>query len=150
MLSGKMKVQSQNGGMILEGGLPVGHVLDARIVTGRGTIRNRVARDSRNAAHSLGRVPGRRSRSVSRSYFCPESINRWCTNAMLARSNARDRAAEVRRSIQRAECWTIRGRSCVESRGGLFNRFGDRDGSPLPKLIRPNGVSRPISLRPCV
>ncbi len=81
-----MKVQSQNGGVILERDVPIGHVLGAGIVADR-----LGAMDSLNAAHSLGRVQERGSRKSFGSYFCSEFVNRWCTNVMLARSNARDR-----------------------------------------------------------
>jgi hypothetical protein len=83
---GKSKVQSLSGGVILERVLSIGHVLDAGVVADR-----RGAMVSLNAADSLGRVEERGSRKFARSYFCRKSINRWCTNAMLARSNARDR-----------------------------------------------------------
>ena len=89
-LLGKSKVLSRNGGVILGRDVPVGHVLDAGIVAVRGG-KNLHATVSRKAAHSLGRVQERDSGKVFRSYFCPKSINRWCTNAMLARLNARNR-----------------------------------------------------------
>ena len=73
--------------MILERDVPVGHVLGAGIVANRACAME----GSLNAAHSLGRVQERGSRKRFGSYFCSESVNRWCTNARLARSNARDR-----------------------------------------------------------
>ena len=49
----------------------------------------RVAKGSLDAGHSLGRG---KERAVGTDFHsCFASINRWCTNAMLARSNARDR-----------------------------------------------------------
>jgi hypothetical protein len=58
-----------------------------------GIVANRVsglgAMDSLNAGHSLGRVKERAVGTEVRSGS--ESVNRWCTNAMLARSNARGR-----------------------------------------------------------
>jgi hypothetical protein len=91
MLLGKSKVQSRNGGVILESNVPIGHVLNPGIVANRVAVGICRAMVSRNAGHSLGRVIGRDSRKVFGSYFCLQSVNRWCTNAMLARSNARDR-----------------------------------------------------------
>lgn len=71
----------------MEREFPIGHVLGAGIVTNRACAME----GSLNAAHSLGRVQERGSRKRFGSYFCSEFVNRWCTNAMLARSNARDR-----------------------------------------------------------
>ena len=61
--------------------------LNPGVVAGRVQIGK--AMGSRNAGHSLGRVEGRVVGAEFQSFS--ESINRWCTNAMLARSNARDR-----------------------------------------------------------
>ena len=90
-LLSKSKVQFRNGGVILERDVPIGHVLNPGIVADRVVEGNPSAVVSRNAGHSLGRVIERDSRKVFGSYFCLQSVNRWCTNAMLARSNARDR-----------------------------------------------------------
>ena len=70
----------------MEREVPIGRVLAAGMVGDRAR-----ATDSLHAAHSLGRVQERGSRKRFGSYFCSESVNRWCTNARLARSNARDR-----------------------------------------------------------
>jgi hypothetical protein len=76
----------------LERDVPVGHVLGAGIVANRACAME----GSLNAAHSLGRVQERGSRKRFGLHFCSESVNRWCTNAMLARSNARDRVQKSR------------------------------------------------------
>jgi hypothetical protein len=66
--------------------------LDPGIVGFRGTgVR---ASDSLNAGHSLGRVEKREVGTNFQSCF--SSINRWCTNVMLARADARDRAQKSR------------------------------------------------------
>ena len=80
----RRKALALSGGMILERVLPIGRGLDAGRVAYR-----MVAMDSPGAVHSLLRVQGRDSRKFARSYFCLKSINRWCTNAMFARLNAR-------------------------------------------------------------
>lgn len=47
-----------------------------------------MAKGSVHAGHSLVRV---KEREVGTDFHCSsESVNRWCTNAMLARLNARD------------------------------------------------------------
>ena len=70
-----------------------------------GIVANRaqvgIAKGSLNAGHSLGRVKGRYVGTDFHSCFA--SINRWCTNAMLARSNARDRLQKFGRSTHRAD-----------------------------------------------
>jgi hypothetical protein len=62
-----------------------------------GIVANRahvgIAKGSLNAGHSLGRVKERKFGTDFHSCFA--SINRWCTNAMLARSNARDRVQKL-------------------------------------------------------
>jgi hypothetical protein len=52
-----------------------------------------VAKSSLDAGHSLGR--GKERAVGTDSHSCFASINRWCTNAMLARSNARDRVQKL-------------------------------------------------------
>jgi hypothetical protein len=60
-----------------------------------------VAKVSLDAGHSLGR--GKERAAGTDFHSCFASINRWCTNAMLARSNARDRLQKFGRSTHRAD-----------------------------------------------
>jgi hypothetical protein len=72
-------------------GLFTDGALNPGIVANRAQVG--IAKGSLNAGHSLGRVKERAVRTDSHSCFA--SINRWCTNAMLARSNARDRVQKL-------------------------------------------------------
>jgi hypothetical protein len=62
-----------------------------------GIVANRyrvgIAKGALSAGHSLGRVEEREVGMDFHSFS--KSINRWCTNAMLARSNARGLKEEV-------------------------------------------------------
>src|SRR5437899_2724885 len=67
-----------------------GPVEDNALVPGIVANRYRIglAKGALNAGHSLGRVLEREV--ATDVHLFSESINRWCTNVMLARSNARD------------------------------------------------------------
>jgi hypothetical protein len=72
--------------------------LDACTLRGRGHIGN--ATEWSGAARLLGQTAERKVRTVCHSFS--ESVNRWCTNAMLARSNARDRVRNTGLTIAHA------------------------------------------------
>ena len=82
--------------------------LEACTLRGCGHVEN--ATELGVAARLLGQTGERKVRTECHS-FSSESVNRWCTNAMLARSNARDSVRNTGLTIanaMRRASWCLR------------------------------------------